>query len=261
MRDTNRFLRSALCGACAGLIAVFAACLPLRAGEALIAVAANFAEVTDELETAFETSTDHTVTITSGATGKLYAQIKQGAPFDVLLAADQARPKRLEAEGDAVPGSRFTYAVGRLALWSPDADRIGADGRAVLKASDFDHLAIANPDLAPYGLAAKQALEHFGLWDALQPKLVMGQNIGQTFSMVATGNAQLGLVAKSYAVSARNETPGSRWDVPAEAHEPIRQEALILNRAADNPAARAFADFLRSDAAREVITRFGYMVD
>ena len=194
MRTTNRFLRSALCGACAGLIAVFAACLPLRAGEALVAVAANFAEVTEELETAFETTTDHTVTITSGSTGKLYAQIKQGAPFDVLTRRRSGPPARLEAEGDAVPGSRFTYAVGRLALWSPDAERIGADGRAVLKAGDFDHLAIANPDLAPYGLAAKQALQHFGLWDALQPKLVMGQNIGQTFSMVATGNAQLGLV-------------------------------------------------------------------
>lgn len=261
MPTRNRFIRAALCGYCVALIAVLAACLPSRAGEALIAVAANFAEVTEELETAFETTTDHTVTITSGSTGKLYAQIKQGAPFDILMAADQARPERLEAEGDAVPGSRFTYAIGRLALWSPDAQRISGDGIALLEAGDFARLAIANPDLAPYGLAAKQALQHFGLWDALQPKIVMGQNIGQTFSMISTGNAELGLVAKSYAMSTRNQTPGSRWDVPADAHEPIRQDAVILKHAEDNPAARAFADFLRSNAAREVITRFGYAVD
>ncbi len=261
MPITGSFPRAALCGPCVALIAVLAACLPSRAGETLIAVAANFAEVTEKLEAAFETATEHTVTFTTGSTGKLYAQIKQGAPFDILMAADQARPERLEAEGDAVRGSRFTYAVGQLVLWSRDTERISGDGIAFLEAGDFARLAIANPNLAPYGLAAKQALEHFGLWDALRPKLVMGQNIGQTFSMVATGNAQLGLVAKSYAVSARNQTPGSGWDVPAEAHEPIRQDAVILKRAADNPAARAFADFLRSDAAREVITRFGYMVD
>jgi molybdate transport system substrate-binding protein len=245
------------------LVAIIVLTTPVtaRAGEATVAVAANFAEVIEEIETMFEAASDHTLRVTTGSTGKLYAQIKQGAPFDMLLAADQARPKRLEAEGDAVPGSRFTYAIGQLTLWSCDAERIGADGRAVLKAGDFDHLAIANPDLAPYGLAAKQALQHFGLWDPLQPKLVMGQNIGQTFSMVATGNAQLGLVSKSYAVSARNETPGSRWDVPAEAHDPIRQDAIILKRAADNPAARAFTDFLRSDAARDMISRFGYAVD
>ncbi len=261
MPTTKRFLRTALCGSCVGLIAVLAACMPSRAGEALIAVAANFAEVTEELETLFETRTNHTITITSGSTGKLYAQIKQGAPFDILMAADQARPERLESEGDAVPGSRFTYAIGRLVLWSPDAQRISGDGIAVLEAADFDYLAIANPDLAPYGLAAKQALQNFGLWDSLQLKLVMGQNIGQTFSMVATGNAQLGLVAKSYALSTRNQTPGSMWDVPANAHEPIRQGAVTLKRAADNPAAQAFAEFLRSDAAREVITRFGYTVE
>lgn len=247
----------------ATLVAIIALTAPVtaRADEATVAVAANFTEVIEELETIFEAATDHTLTVTSGSTGKLYAQIKQGAPFDILMAADQARPERLESEGDAVSGSRFTYAIGQLILWSPQSGRIGEDGFFVLKTGDFDHLAIANPDLAPYGLAAKQTLQHYGLWEALQPKLVMGQNIGQTFSMVATGNAELGFVAKSYAVSARNQTPGSRWDVPAKAHAPIRQDAVVLRRAEDNPAARAFADFLRSDAAREVITRFGYMVD
>ncbi len=244
------------------LAAGFAIAAPTtaRAGETLVAVAANFAEVVEELETMFEDATDHTLAVTTGSTGKLYAQIKNGAPFDVFLAADQARPERLEAEGDAVPGSRFTYALGRLTLWSADPARV-ADNLETLKAADLDHLAIANPDLAPYGLAAKQTLQHYGLWDELSGKIVMGQNIGQTFSMVATGNAPLGFVAKSYALSPRNAQPGSRWDVPAVAHDPIRQDAVILKRAAQNAAALAFVDFLRSDKARAVIERFGYAVE
>lgn len=231
-----------------------------RADEATVAVAANFAEVIEELETRFENATDHTLTVTTGSTGKLYAQIKNGAPFDVFLAADQARPERLEAEGDAVPGSRFTYALGRLTLWSADPAGV-ADNLETLKTGDFDNLAIANPDLAPYGLAAKQTLQHYGLWDALSGKAVMGQNIGQTFSMVATGNAPLGFVARSHVLSSRNAQPGSRWDVPTEAYDPIRQDAVVLKRAADNPAALAFARFLRSDKARAVIERFGYAVE
>jgi molybdate transport system substrate-binding protein len=245
------------------LAAVIAAALPAdaRAGEATVAVATNFAEVVEDLESMFEAATDHTLRVTTGSTGKLYAQIKNGAPFDVFLAADQTRPERLAAEGDAVPGSRFTYAIGQIVLWSPDTGAVAADGVKTLKASDFDNLAIANPDLAPYGLAAKQTLQHYGLWNALAGRIVMGQNIGQTFSMVATGNAPLGFVAKSYVLSPRNDRPGSRWDVPAEAYEPIRQDAVILKRAADNPAAQAFADFLRSDTARPVIERFGYAVE
>lgn len=231
-----------------------------RGEEATVAVAANFAEVIKELETMFEAATDHALTVATGSTGKLYAQIKNGAPFDLLLAADQARPERLETEGLAAPGSRFTYAVGRLALWSADPAGI-ADGLAALKAADFDHLAIANPDLAPYGLAAKQTLQHYGLWDELSGKIVMGQNIGQTFSMVATENAKLGFIAKSYVVSPRNAQPGSRWDVPAGSHEPIRQDAVVLKRAAENPSAQAFANFLRSEKARAVIKRFGYAVE
>jgi len=232
-----------------------------RAEHATVAVAANFKEVAADLQAAFEQDGKHTLTITAGSTGKLYAQIKNGAPFDILLAADQQRPQLLEAEGDAVPGSRFTYAVGQIALWSPNPQRIAADGLDTLKAGDFDNLAIANPDLAPYGLAAQQSLQHYGLWDALSGKIVMGQNIGQTFAMVATENAQLGFVSKSYVLSPGNDKPGSRWDVPAQAHDPIRQDAVLLKRAAENPAARAFADFLRSDQARAVIKRFGYAVE
>ena len=245
------------------LVAIIALTAPrnARADEATVAVATNFAEVVEDLESMFEAASDHTLRVTTGSTGKLYAQIKQGAPFDILLAADQARPARLEDEGDAVSGSRFTYAIGQIVLWSPDTGAVAADGIDTLKAGDFNNLAIANPDLAPYGLAARQTLQHYGVWDELSSRIVMGQNIGQAFSMVATGNAPLGFVAKSYVLSPRNDRPGSRWDVPAEAYDPIRQDAVMLKRAADNPAAQAFADFLRSDKARPVIERFGYAVD
>jgi molybdate transport system substrate-binding protein len=257
---------SAFCHALKALIAFLTVASPLapspaHADEALVAVAANFAEVVEKLEAMFEASSGHTLTTTTGSTGKLYAQITKGAPFDVLLAADQARPAKLEAGGFAVAGSRFTYAVGRLSLWSPDPERIGADGLATLRAADFDHLAIANPDLAPYGRAARQMLTSFALWDALAPRIVMGENVGQTFSMVATGNAELGLVAKSYAISARNQQPGSRWDVPADAHDPIRQDAVLLQADADNAAAAAFLAFLHSDEARAAIESFGYVVE
>ncbi len=228
---------------------------------ALIAVAANFAETAEAIVPAFEAETGHDLTLVIGSTGKLYAQITKGAPFDVLLAADQARPQRLEAEGHAVPGTRRTYATGQLVLWSPDPDRIGPDGDKILAQADFEHLAMANPDLAPYGLAAAQALDHMGLRDRLGDRIVMGQNIGQTFSMVATGNAELGLVAGSYAASARNTAPGSVWPVPAGYHDPIRQDAVLLTHGAKNAAARAFLDYLHSDAARDVIARFGYGVD
>lgn len=260
MHPFSSALRSAGLAILAAIIAVSAPGTA-RAGEATVAVATNFAEVIDELETMFEAATGHALTVTTGSTGKLYAQIKNGAPFDVFLAADQARPQRLEAEGDAVPGSRFTYATGQIVLWSPDPDAVATHGVATLKMGDFDNIAIANPDLAPYGLAAKQTLLHYGLWDDLSDRLVMGQNIGQTFSMVATENAPLGFVAKSYVLSPRNDQPGSLWDVPTDSYEPIRQDAVILKRAAKNAAALAFADFLRSDTARAVIERFGYAVE
>jgi molybdate transport system substrate-binding protein len=245
-------------------LAIFLMALALTGGaraggeQALVAVAANFAEVAGELVRDFEATSDHRLTLTTGSTGKLFAQIQRGAPFDALLAADQVKPARLEAEGEAVAGSRFTYAVGRLTLWSSDADRIGEDGLAVLGAGNFEHLALANPGLAPYGLAAKQALEHFELWASLQPKLVMGQDIGQAFSMVATGNAQLGLVAKSSVLSARHRQKGSSWDVPPQAHEPILQDAVLLKSGAENAAAREFLNYLRTAGARSVIERFGY---
>lgn len=232
-----------------------------QAGEALVAVASNFAEAAQMLANNYVAASGDEISLAIGSTGKLYAQIVHGAPFDVLLAADQARPARLEAEGFGVAGSRFTYAQGRLVLWSIDTQRIAGDARAILETGDFDRLAIANPELAPYGLAARQALQHFGLWRSLAPKIVMGEDIGQAFSMVATGNAALGLLAKSQAMNPRLGQSGSFAEIPAAAHEPIRQDAILLVKGANNDAARGFLDYLRKDAAGVVIGSFGYGVD
>ncbi len=244
------------------LLTLSCAFAPVVSGaDALVAVAANFSEVMERLESGFEAMGDHTLTVSTGSTGKLYAQIRNGAPFDALLAADQRRPKLLEEESRAVSGSRFTYATGRLTLWSPDSERVYSDGPATLRAGLFRNIAMANPELAPYGSAAKETLEALGLFDKLRARVAMGENIGQAHALVATGNADPGFVALSYVVSPRNEHIGSRWDVPQELYTSIRQDALLLNRGADNPAAVAFLAYLKTDAARAVIQRYGYGVD
>lgn len=261
-RLTPAVLRGLL-GSCLALALVAGLALPVPAagGEATVAVAANFAEVVERLEERYERETGHALTVAIGSTGKLYAQIANGAPFDVFLAADQARPQRLEKEGLAVTASRFTYATGRLTLWSREPGRVGSDGAATLEEGDFRLLAIANPELAPYGAAARRALESLGLWQGLRGKLVMGETIGQAHAMVASGNAELGLVALSYLVSPRNEVRGSRWDVPADLYPPIRQDAVLLKRAAGNAAARGFLDFLRSQEAKDLIEAYGYAAE
>ncbi|MBK0398839.1 molybdate ABC transporter substrate-binding protein [Limibaculum sp. M0105] len=228
------------------------------AGESRVAVATNFLDAAEALAIGFETETGHRLSFTAGATGKLYAQIVEGAPFDVFLAADQARPERLVAEGLAEEGSQFTYATGRLALWSAEAGRVGADGSVTLAEGDFRALAIANPDLAPYGVAASETLGNLGLWEALTPKIVMGQNIGQTLALVATGNAELGLVALAALQAPGQSLGGSAWEVPLELHSPIRQDAVLLTRGHDNQAARAFLEYLQSPGARGLIASFGY---
>lgn len=253
-RALRALLRSAVFGF---LVLACGACQKSDSG-ALVAVAANFAEVMEQLESEFEADGSHSVTTIVGSTGKLYAQIASGAPFDVLLAADQKRPELLLKAGLAVPGSRFTYAVGRLTLWSPEPDRIGSDGEAILRDGSIRRLAIANPDLAPYGEAARETLEGLGLWHELADHIVVGENIGQTHALVASGNADLGFVALSYVLSPRNQQPGSRWDVPAGLYEPIRQDAVLLTRAGSNPTARAFVDFLRGERARVIVESFGY---
>lgn len=230
----------------------------VMADEALVAVAANFKGVVDTLVPRFEQQSGHELRVSIGSTGQFYSQIVQGAPFDVFLAADQERPARLEREHRAVAGSRFTYAIGRLTLWSPDPGRIAGDGAATLERGDFRRLAIANPELAPYGTAAIAVLESLGLEERLRPKIVMGEDVGQAFGLVATGNVELGFVPLSYVLAPQNERPGSRWDVPAELYSPIRQDAVLLEHGADNAAARAFLQFLAGDEARAEIERRGY---
>jgi molybdate transport system substrate-binding protein len=243
------------------LLLLLSLAAPAAAEEAIVAVAANFTEVVEGLETAFERDSGHTLSVVAGSTGKLYAQIANGAPFDVFLSADQERPERLEKEGLAVAGTRFTYATGRLTLWSPEPRCVGSDGAATLRQGKFRLLAIANPELAPYGTAAKQTLEKLGLWERFKDRIVMGETIGQAHAMVASGNAELGFVALSSVLSPRTETKGSRWDVPPDLHAPIRQDAVLLSRAAGNAAARGFLAFLRSDKAKALIESYGYSIE
>jgi molybdate transport system substrate-binding protein len=227
---------------------------PARAAEVCVAVATNFATPMAQLVSAFEAASEHTVAVSAGSTGAHYAQIKNGAPFELFFAADVERPTLLENEGVAIQGSRFTYAIGRLVLWSPRAGFVDADGR-VLETGDFRHIAIANPDLAPYGVAARDVLERRGLWEALHERVVLGQDIGQAYSFVYSGNAELGFVA--YSQIARSGTPieGSYWLVPEDLHAPIEQQAVLLK---DVPAARAFLEFVKGPDARAVIRSFGY---
>lgn len=253
-------LRRLLLGAALPL-ALAATAQPARAAEVLVAVAANFAEVVEKLRPGFEAATGHRLVATTGSTGKLYAQIRAGAPFQVLLAADAKTPALLEQQGAAVAGSRFTYAVGRVALWSRTPGLVAADGAATLRAGHFRHLAIANPDLAPYGVAAREVLQATGTWDALRGKLVMGQNIGQAHSLVASGAAELGFVALSAVRAPGRATEGSLWVVPATLHAPLQQDAVLLRAGAANAGARAWLAWLRSPAARALIEAHGYGVE
>ncbi len=223
---------------------------------AFIAVATNFSEVIDVLKADFEASSEHQLTIITGSTGKLYAQIVNGAPFDVFMSADQARPELLVQDGRALD-TRFTFATGLLALWSADADRIGENGLQALT-EPYRHLAIANPQLAPYGVAAKEALNALGLLETLQSRIVMGENVGQTHALIASGNAELGIVALAYAISPRNVKAGSYWVIPPELYAPIHQDAVLIRRAENNAAALAFMAYLQSEPAKEIIRTFGY---
>lgn len=229
------------------------------AGEVMVAVAANAAEAVEALAEDFERESGHRVTVTVGSTGKLYAQILHGAPFDVFLAADQERPRLLVEQGIAMADSRITYAVGRLALWSRQSGAV-SDGVAVLREGAFRRLAMANPELAPYGAAARKTLRELGLWESLRSKIVLGENVGQSFAMTASGNAELGFVAVSSVLSAGNSYSQERWEVPARFHEPIRQDAVLLDRARDNKAARDFYRFLSSPESRNVVESFGFVV-
>ncbi|MCW3148454.1 molybdate ABC transporter substrate-binding protein [Stutzerimonas stutzeri] len=237
-------------------------CLPLTAvaDDVQVAVAANFTAPMQKIAAAFARDTGHRAVLAFGATGKFYAQINNGAPFDVLLAADDQTPQRLESEGQGVAGSRFTYAIGSLVLWSPRADYVDPQGR-ILAEGDFRHLAVANPKTAPYGAAALQTLERLGLRERLQPRFVQGENIAQTHQFVASGNAELGFVALSQVSEGGRIAQGSAWIVPADQHAPIRQDAQLLEHGKDNPAAQALLDYLKGETAQAVIRDYGYAVE
>ncbi|HZA66092.1 MAG TPA: molybdate ABC transporter substrate-binding protein [Geminicoccaceae bacterium] len=224
-----------------------------QAGQTNVAVAANFAEAATEIAEAFEQKTGHEAILSFGSTGQLYTQITQDAPFEVLLAADDEHPRKAEDEGLAVPGSRFTYAIGKIVLWSKAPGFV--QGERTLRSGDFTKIAIASPTAAPYGAAAVQAMRALGVYDRLEPKIVQGNNIAQAYQFVETANAELGFVARSQVVSAN---AGSRWEVPADLYEPIRQDALLLQKGADSQAAKAFIEFLRGPEAAPIIAKYGY---
>ncbi|MDH3257194.1 MAG: molybdate ABC transporter substrate-binding protein [Nitrospinota bacterium] len=230
----------------------------VSAGEVTVAVAANFLNPFKQLVPVFEKQSGHSVRTVSGSTGKLYAQILHGAPFEVFLAADSERPRLLESGDRAVPATRFTYALGKIVLWSADPRRITADGESILRRRNFKHLALANPKTAPYGKAAYTTLTRLNLWQSIAPVLVQGENINQTFQFIATGNAEVGFVALSQVLDPLMKIKGSQWIVPEHLYDAIDQDAVLLIRGQSQPAAKALLQFLKSDPAREIIQSYGY---
>ena len=229
----------------------------LHAETVQVAVAANFTAPMNAIAADFEKDTGHKISLSFGATGKFYAQIKSGAPFDVFLSADDETPRKLEQEGDAVPGTAFTYATGRLVLWSAKPGFVDAQGQ-VLKTGIFNKLAMASPKLAPYGAAAMETLTRLGLQDRLSAKFVQGESIGQTFSFVSSGNAELGFVALSQVMQQGQIKSGSAWVVPSSLHSSLRQDAVVLKHGKGNSAAAALIAFLKIEKSRKVIQSFGY---
>lgn len=227
------------------------------AGEVSLAVASNFAAPMERIVALFKQESGHTLKVSLGSSGKFYSQIAGGAPFDVFLAADEAIPQRLEQEGLAIGGTRFVYAQGRLVLWSAQPGFVDSQG-AVLRKGGYNKLSIAEPKLAPYGMAAQETLEKMGLWNAVQSKLVQGENITQSYQFAATGNAELGFIALSQITKYGKVTGGSWWLVPHDLYNPIRQGAVLLSCAKDKATAQAFLAFLKSEKAMAIIRSFGY---
>lgn len=227
-----------------------------RAGEAQVAVAANFTEPANEIAKLFTEKTGHTLKLSFGPSGQFFTQISQGAPFEVFLSADDTRPAQAVKDGLAVAGSEFTYALGTLVLWSHDPALV--TGPETLRDMSFAKIAIADPKAAPYGTAAVETMRKLGVYEALTPKIVQGQSIAQAFQFVDTGNAELGFVALSQVIKVEG---GSRWVVPDDLHAPIRQDAVLLRTGADSEAAKAFLDFLKGPEAAKVIESYGYALD
>ncbi len=227
-----------------------------QADDIYVAVAANFTAPMRQIALDFEKYTGHRIIASYGATGKFYAQIKNGAPFEILLSADANTPARLVKENCAVPGSQFTYATGKLVLWSAKPAVVDESGE-VLKKGDFDHIAVANPKLAPYGAAAVEVMSSLGVYAALQPKFVTAENIAQAHQFISSGNAALGFVALSQVLK-DGKIEGSAWLIPAKLYQPIRQDAVILAKGRDQTAAAAFMRYLKGEKATRVIKSFGY---
>jgi len=236
-----------------GLIATSLLAGAALAAEANIAVAANFTEPAKEIAAAFEAKTGHEAVLSFGSSGQFFAQITQDAPFQVFLSADEERPKRLVDQGLGVADSRFTYAIGKLVLWSKDPGLV--KGEETLRSGSFAKVAICDPAAAPYGAAAVEAMRSLELYDALRPKLVQGTSIAQAFQLVDTGNAEIGFVALSQVAGSK---AGSRWMVPQNLYKPIRQDAVLLRKGADNEAATAFLSYLKGPEARAIIEKYGY---
>ncbi|GAC1407572.1 MAG: molybdate ABC transporter substrate-binding protein [Burkholderiaceae bacterium] len=232
-----------------------------RGDQVSVAVAANFTAPMQKIALAFERETGHQVVASYGATGGFFAQIKHGAPFQVLLAADTHTPERLEQEGNAVAGTRFTYATGALVLWSAQPGLVDSRGTVLTRSAEpslFDHLAVANPATAPYGLAAVQTLRALGVYTALAPKLVQGENITQAYQFVRSGNVPLGFVALSQVYRDGKLVTGSAWIVPPDLYAPLRQDCVVLERGRNKPAAHALARIMTGAAARKIILDYGY---
>lgn len=247
---------SRLFAATIGAVAFLLANVEAFAGTTNVAVAANFTDAAKQIAAAFKAQTGHEAVLSFGSSGQFYTQIREAAPFQILLSADDERPKKLVEDGLAVPESRFTYAIGKLVLWSRDPSLV--KGEETLRSNAFNKLSIANPTAAPYGAAAVETLKALKLYETVQPKIVMGNSISQAFQFVDTGNAELGFVALSQVAG---DVGGSRWMVPQNLYSEIRQDAVLLKSGADNEAAKAFMSFLRGPQARVVIERFGYALD
>lgn len=231
----------------------------VNAAEVKVAVAGNFAQPMKDIAAEFEKDTGHKLNLSQGATGKFYAQITNGAPFEVFLSADDETPARLIKEGKAVSGSQFTYAIGRLVLWSPD-DKLVDQGGAVLKSDKFKFLSIANAKLAPYGRAAVQTMQKLGVLSIIEPRVVQGESITQAHQFVTTGNAQLGFVALSQVWDSGKIKSGSAWLVPEAMHEQLKQDVVLLNPGKESQAASALIDYLKSDKSKKIIERYGYRI-
>lgn len=241
----------------AAAFALLVAATVVQADEVQVAVAANFAAPMKEIAARFEQDTGHKVLATAGSTGKFYAQIRNGAPFDVLLAADEETPARLEKEGAAIPNTRFTYAIGKLVLWSAQPGLVDDKGEALRKGS-FEHLSIANPKLAPYGAAAVEVMRKLNLYRALEPKFVVGESLAQAHQFIVSGAAPLGFVAMSQVYEGGKLKSGSAWIVPVSLYRPIRQDAVALEAGKGKPAVDAFLKYLKGDQAKAVIRSYGY---